>query len=305
MPIINQKRMAYLNQAVNLGTVRAAADKFNVAPSAVSRQISLLEQELAITLLERHRKGVQVTPAGEVVLKHYHESLAHQEDCFANLNALRGLHRGNVNLAVGEGFVGDLMSKFLPEFNRQYPNLTISVTMGGSNEVLSQIEQDQAHIGLLFHPPIHPKIRTQVSQRHPLCLVVAPQNPLLKLNRAVTFEEAIAFPYALQEKCFGVRQLLALAEFQQQVRLTPLVTTNSIAVMKSFVRSGMGVTFLPAFVVEREVENGRLCTIDITHDILESGEVQIITRLGRQLTQGPAVLLHNLIIWMRASILST
>jgi len=300
MLTISQKRMAYLYQAVTLGSVRAAADKLNVAPSAVSRQIALLEEELVMTLIERHRKGVKVTPAGEVVLEHYRESLSHQEDCLAKLNALRGLHSGHISLAVGEGFVGDLMSQPLPEFNRQYPTLTVSVTMGGSSEVLRQVEQDQAHIGLLFHPPSHPKIRMQVAQRHPLCVIVSPQHPLLALHRAVSFEEAIDFPYVLQEGHFGVRQLLAIAEFQQQVRLSPVVTTNSIAVMKNFVRSGMGVTFLPAFVVAREVEDGQLCTIDIEHAVLASAEAQIITRLGRQLSPAPSVLLQHLMAWMRA-----
>jgi len=71
-------------------------------------------------------------------------------------------------------------------------------------------------------------------------------------------------------------------------------------VMKNFVRSGMGVTFLPAFVVAREVEDGQLCTIDIEHAVLASAEAQIITRLGRQLSPAPSVLLQHLMAWMRA-----
>jgi DNA-binding transcriptional LysR family regulator len=55
MKDINEKRVKYLYEAVQQGTVRAAADKLNVSPSAVSRQIALLEEELATTLIERHR----------------------------------------------------------------------------------------------------------------------------------------------------------------------------------------------------------------------------------------------------------
>ncbi|MGB1238674.1 MAG: LysR family transcriptional regulator [Pseudomonadales bacterium] len=300
MSVINQKRVAYLYWAVTLGTVRAAADKFDVAPSAVSRQIALLEQELASTLIERHRKGVKVTPAGEVVLRHYRESLAHQEDCLAKLSSLRGLHSGEIKLAVGEGFVGDLMSDPLPSFHRSYPNLQVSISMGGSREVLSQIEEDQAHIGLLFHPPDHPKIRTHTSQPHPLCLIVPPGHALLQREGPVSFEEAVAFPCALQESHFGVRQLLAMAEFEQRIRLDPIVVTNSIAVMKHFVRANMGVTYLPEFVVAREVDDAQLAAIEIAHPLLSAGQAQIITRLGRQLPPGPAALLQHLTAWMRA-----
>ncbi|WP_243633844.1 LysR family transcriptional regulator [Motiliproteus coralliicola] len=297
---INEKRIKYLFEAVQMGTVRAAADKLNVAPSAVSRQISLLEEELAATLIERHRKGVKVTPAGEIVLRYYRESLSHQEGCLSQLNALRGLKSGHIDLAVGEGFVGDLMSEPLPEFNRRYPELSVSVTMGGTNDVIRRVEEDQAHIGLLFHPPSHPAIRTQAKSCQPLCVIVPPQHPLQALQRPVSLEETLAYPLALQEGNFGIRQLLSIVEFKERIRLNPSVTTNSIAVMKNFVRSEMGVTFLPAFVVAREIADGQLCAVPIDHPILASGEAHMITRLGRQLPEGPKQLLQHLTHWMRA-----
>jgi len=132
MKEINEKRVAYLYEAVTMGTIRAAADKLNIAPSAVSRQIALLEEELASTLIERTRKGVTATEAGEVILRFYRESLSSEEICISKLQALQGLQQGHIKLAIGEGFVGDLMSGPLPEFTRQYPSLTLSISMGGS-----------------------------------------------------------------------------------------------------------------------------------------------------------------------------
>jgi len=299
MKEINEKRVAYLYEAVSAGTVRAAADKLNVAPSAVSRQISLLEDELATTLIERNRKGVKPTEAGLLMLKYYREARSHEEECISKLHALRGLQRGHVDLAVGEGFVGDLMASPVPEFNRCYPALTISVQMAGTNEVIRQVQEDEAHIGLLFHPPSHPDIRTQAVSVQPICAIVPPGHPLLLLGRPVTFAETAEYPVALQESHFGVRQLLAMAEFKERLRLTPVVTSNSIAVLKHFVRSELGITYLPAFVVSREIEDGHLCAVPIEHSILESGEAHIITRLGRQLSEGPHRLLQHLTAWLR------
>ena len=47
-PTINENRLLYLFEAVQCGTVRAAADRLDIAPSAVSRQIALLEAEMAL-----------------------------------------------------------------------------------------------------------------------------------------------------------------------------------------------------------------------------------------------------------------
>ncbi len=300
MKEINAKRVAYLYEAVSMGTVRAAADKLNVAPSAVSRQIALLEEELACTLIERHRKGVTITEAGEVILRFYRESMSNEETCISKLQALQGLERGHIKLAVGEGFVGDLMSGPLSEFNKLYPSLTLSICMGGSNEVIRQVEEDEAHMGLLFHPASHPRIRSQAISCQPICAIVSPQHPLAKLNSPLKLEQLLNYPVALQEGHFGVRQLLAMAEFQEKIRFKPILTTDSIAVLKQFVRSDMGFTFMPAFVVSREIEDQQLVAIPIDHDLLTQGEAHMITRLGRQLSEGPHRLLQHLTAWMKA-----
>ena len=64
MESIDDRRVKYLYEAVLAGSVRAAADKLDMNPSVVSRQISQLEAELAITLIERHGRGIRSTDAG-------------------------------------------------------------------------------------------------------------------------------------------------------------------------------------------------------------------------------------------------
>lgn len=300
MKEINKKRVVYLYEAVRMGTVRGAADKLNVAPSAVSRQISLLEDELASTLIERHRKGVTPTDAGNIVLKYYRELLSCEETCVARLQSLQGLRRGHIKLAVGEGFVGDLMAGPLPEFNRLYPDLTLSISVGGTNEVSRQIEEDEAHIGLLFHPGSHTRIRSQLISCQPICIIVSPKHPLAKRQSPVKLEELLDYSVALLESRFGVRQLLAMAEFQQRIRFQPTLTTDSIPVLKHFARSNMGFTLLPEFVVSREVEDKQLIAIPVEDAMLASGEAHIVTRLGRQISEGPNKLLQHLMLWMKA-----
>lgn len=300
MKEINQKRVIYLYEAVSMGSVRAAADKLNVAPSAISRQISLLEEELSTILIERHRKGVTATEAGNIVLKFYRESLSCEEACVADLHALQGLHRGHIKLAVGEGFVGALMSGPLSEFNRMYPNLTLSISIGGSNEVIRQVEEDEAHIGLLFHPSNHPRIRSQIVSRQPICAIVSPEHPLANRIQAIPLSELLQYPVALTDPDFGVRQLITMAEFQQRVRFHPVLTTDSIAVLKYFVRSNMGFTFLPEFVVSKEIADRQMMAIPIANELLTKGEAHIITRLGRQLSEGPYKALQYLMLWMKA-----
>jgi DNA-binding transcriptional LysR family regulator len=299
MNIINEKRVVYLYEAVTLGTVRAAADKLNISPSAVSRQISLLEKELSTILIERHRKGVNSTPAGEVVLKYYRDMVSNEDDCISKLDALQNLQKGHIDLSVGEGFADEMMSVPLAKFNQKFPDLTVSISIEGTNEITRKIEIDQSHIGLLFHPVNQQGIRSHVVSQQPICAIVHPDHELTKLKPLLSVSQLEEYPLALQEKQFGVRQLLAMVEFQENVRFYPTITTNSIAVLKQFVLSNSGITLLPASVVSQEIRDEKLYAIPIEHSVLMSGEAHLITRLGRQLSAGPRELLQYLSLWMK------
>ena len=159
MSLVQDRRILYFFEAVRLGSVRAAADFLDVAPSAVSRQIAQLEHELSAPLLERHRRGVKPTEAGDRVLGYYRQRLSQQEVLLESLQALRGLQSGAVVLAIGEGFIGGLGAP-LTEFSTLYPKVALQVNVCGTNEVIRQVVEDEAHLGLVFNPPADPKIRS-------------------------------------------------------------------------------------------------------------------------------------------------
>ncbi|MGR9577660.1 LysR substrate-binding domain-containing protein [Pandoraea sputorum] len=302
-PAINESRLSYLFEAVQCGTVRAAADRLDIAPSAVSRQIALLEAELALPLIERHKRGVHLTQAGRLLMEYYREQRAHQEDLLAKLQEVRGLRRGHIRLAVGEGFVSDLMGAPLQFFCRRYPDITLTLDLAGTNEVMRLVAEDDADIGLVYNPPAEPKIVSRAQLAQPVHAIVAPGSPLIakadKLG-TLTLDALYDVPLALMHGSYGTRQLMELAEQSEKHRLVPTVTTNSISVLKHFVRAGLGATFLPTFAVSQEIDAGVLRALPIDHPILSSAEAHLITRAGRRLSGAANRLLTHLASKMEA-----
>ena len=294
---LSHKGLNYFNTAVQLGTVRAAADQLNVAPSAVSRQISQLEAQLGSQLMERGRRGVKLTEAGRLLQEYVLQTQALEQTCVAAMEDLHGLQAGHVDLAVGEGFVNSLVGEALPSLQEAYPKISYQLHFAGTNEVIRQVELDEVHMGLVFHPPRHPRIRSHHVSRQPLLCVMAPDHPLAARSNLVV-SDMLDYPLALQTDSFGIRQLLAMAEFEQRVQLQPQLVTNSIAALKQFARSQQGMTVLPEFVVRQEVQMGLLACVPIDHALLQNGEVHLVTRQSRRLLGAPQLMLQHLRWWL-------
>lgn len=110
----------------------------------------------------------------------------------------------------------------------------------------------------------------------------------------------MAHPIVTMHGSDGTRQVLALAEQMDRVRITPKLTTDSISVVKRFVAGGLGVGLLPAFAVSQEIDAGDLVALQIDHPLLVAAKAHIVTRLGRQLPIAANQLLMQLMSTMRA-----
>ena len=281
---IKESRIVFLFEAIRHGSIRAAADALNVAPSAVSRQIALLEEELSIPLLERHTRGIKPTEAGQLLMAYFREQRSHQHDLLSHLQELRGLRGGNIHIALGEGFLPDLMEGVMARFGKDYPNISLRLSVGGTDEVVRWVVEDEADIGVAFNPPPDQKIVSLAARKHAMQAIVYPGFPLLGQPGPFRLADFMSWPLALNHPSFGMRQILMLVEQTEKIRLAPILTANSFFVLRQFVKLKLGITFLPACAVISELENGELFAMPIKQAILENAEAHLIKRAGRQLS---------------------
>ncbi|HDR9157955.1 LysR family transcriptional regulator [Burkholderia vietnamiensis] len=296
---LTDSRIVYFYEAVRCGTIRAAADWLDVAPSAVSRQIGLLEKELDATLVERHARGVTPTDAGRCVIEYFREQLAHRDDLLSRLQELRGLKTGQVSLVLGEGFVSDLLAGPMQQFCRQFPGIRVNLDVGSTNDVIRKISNDEGEIGLVYNPPAEPKLVSRASKRQPMMAIVGPDFPR-RSHKVLTVQQLATYPLAATHPSYGTRQMMEAVEYAERVRLEPIVTTNSFAILKEFVKSGLGIAVMPAFAVTAELQAKELFAIEIAHPILENAEAHMVTRVGRKLSVAANKMLQMMTGQMRA-----
>ncbi len=173
--------LRYLYEAAKLGSMRAAADNLGVAASSVSRQIAQLEADMGIGLIEHGRRNIQLTESGRLLIEHYSEQLLLNETLDAKLADIKGLRTGRIDLAIGEGFMGQPLANVFIRFNGKHPGLFINARMSpSSNEVTRLVAEDDAHLGLVFQATEDPRIRVLASVSQPLCAIMHKDHALAK-----------------------------------------------------------------------------------------------------------------------------
>lgn len=297
--MLNSRALAYLSEVMRRGSLRQAATYLNVDVAAISRQIRQLEEVVEAQVIERHSGGVRLTEAGRLLVDHHHAQHDAEAALISRLSALQGLVNGHVRIAVGEGFIADLISAPMQNFMTAYPGIELEIIMAGVNEAMALVKQRDADLALLYAPPVDAQLECYVETRQPLDLIVPSGHPLMMLNTPVTLPDLGDWPIGLMDSPFGMRQMVDAVAHQERLSISARLHTNSVAVLKNFVRSGIGITFMPELTVAEEVRQGDIAVLPMAYPVLSDARAQIVSLAGRELTVAATACLDHLRRGMR------
>ncbi|MFC3059009.1 LysR family transcriptional regulator [Paenirhodobacter populi] len=252
----------YFNEVAKTKAIRRAADRLHVAPSAVSRQLAMLEHSFGAPLLERTNTGVELTPAG-VLLERYTRNMFRELDQVKDsISGFRSLRQGEVKIHVMEGVLSSMLPEVIAGFSSRFPGIRFSVSSNASDAIVEALIKNQTDIGITYNASLRPELEIVVERADPVMCLVATNHPLAQ-NATVRLDEICQNRLALPHRGFGLRQLFDSAVEARRLQPDYVVETNNIELPRAMAATGNCVTLGPVLAAFREIQMGLLVAIPI------------------------------------------
>jgi DNA-binding transcriptional LysR family regulator len=274
--------LRYFATVARRGSIREAAEELHVAQSALSRQIQKLEQEFGVPLFQRHARGVELTSAGEIFLRHARSSLRQTERVRSELDALKGLRRGTITIQSIESLVPGVLPQAIMRFRARHPGITFEVTVDRTDRIITAVREGRTDIGLAFYPPVEPDLTTVFKMREPLVALMSPRHPLAGRPK-VSLADSVIYPIALPLKNSGSRVLIDIACKAAGIYMVPVLETNSIQFRVQFVQVDNGITFHSRLSARDSLRTGDLVAVPIRDRIVNTATIDAVTHASREL----------------------
>ncbi len=284
--------LRYFDEIVRTGSVRLAAERLRITPSAISRQIRNIEASIGSPLFERHARGMILTSAGELYARYARSSLLDEDRIHAEVDDLKGLRRGHIRVCLAEGVLDSVVAQIVA-FRARYSAVTFQLSVVGSPKILPLLRAGEMDVGVTYSAEMQVGIRYVSRHRSPVMAIMHPRHPLAGSAR-LTFAELVNNPLALPDKGLGLRRLIDAQCHASRLIVRPILETNSIDAMLNFVRAGGGLTFLSMISVSRHLKFRTIAAVPLRDRELQKGTVDLCVLEGRTLSNATAAFVIHL-----------
>lgn len=240
-----------------------AATALRVSQSAISDQIFDLEREIGVTLINRSRQRLSLTPAGEIFLEDARRILA---DADRALDRARRFSRGEIG-SLRIAFLLWGASSFLPgvirEFRQMHPGVHLSVREMHPNEQSEALVQGSLDVGFTrpLQPPYAGRLSSEILYNDPFLAVFPREHPLARSS--IALRDLANESFVLCEREVSPVLFDRIISMCGQAGFAPRIvqTSNVFSSVLTLVEAGEGVTLIPSSLRNARFTDLAFCPI--------------------------------------------
>ncbi len=259
-----------------LGSIGKAAEREFIAASAVSKRLSDLEAALDTTLLYRHTRGVNLTPAGESLLHHARTVLFSLEKMQGELSEYADGVRGHVRVHASISAIVQFLPEDLGAFTGGHPEVKIDLEEHLSTEVVRAVQEGAADLGICNTADGCGELQTLPYRQDRLVLIV-PRGHVLGAQDAIAFADSLDFDHvglhSNSSIYLAMRDAAALAGRTIKLR----IHVTGLDAMCRMIHNGLGVGVMPQRAFELMHGVGELESIALTDD-WAARQIELVAR---------------------------
>ncbi|MEZ5492452.1 MAG: LysR substrate-binding domain-containing protein [Gammaproteobacteria bacterium] len=246
------KQLKYLCAVAEHRHFSKAAEACHVTQSTLSAGIQELESQLGVTMFERNKKNVLITPLGEKILRQARLLLGNAEDLVAIAQASQAPLSSEVRLGVIPTIGPFLLPQMLTDLRKQYPSLKLFLKEGLSADLVSRLQQGELDLILLALPYPLPEMHKERLFCDEFALLLPPGHPLEK-EQKVHQKQLRGLKLLLLEEGHCLRDHALEACKLESPQLDLVYQGTSLHTLVEMVANGLGVTLLPEIALKANI----------------------------------------------------
>ena len=262
---IDLKTLRLFVAVADCRSMARAAEQEHIEPSAISKRIAQLEDDLGVELLVRGRRGVQTTPAGLALLEHARTVLFTLDRIAADAASFTGGVEGHVRLiatasAIAEALLDDIASFMREPDNR---NIKVDIEERFSRDLVRELRDGNASLGVCWDRVDFEGLAHRPYRRDRLALAVYAGHPLAG-RASIGFEETLAFDHVGLPPSTAVHTMLQRAAASAGRTVTYRVVVSTFDAALRVVAADLGVAVVPLEVGRRGAAHADLSLVPIS-----------------------------------------
>ena len=268
------RQLKTFQTVARLSSFNRAAKVLNYAQSTVSAQIKLLEEEFGAPLFNRLGKKINLTEAGQMLMRYSQKMLDIEKETLANVSSWEEPH-GSISIRIPQSIGTYLLPSVLSKFQASFPKVGFDISTCAYNELIQELKTGITDIAFLLADSIpFSELKSEVLRIENLVLVANPEHHLAR-QTTVQIRDLSGQTILLPKHDCSYKMIFEQILTEEKVTPATFIELNSLESIKKCVFKGVGVAMIPLMSIRKDIAQEKIAVLPWAEENLETAVLMI------------------------------